>query len=264
VKLSFDQPIQYAAFKALEVAVKKSGARSGSAIVRDAHTDEILAMTNWPSYDPNSNIARTGRAMRNRAVTDVFEPGSVMKPFTVALALQQHRVTPNSIVPTDGGHLRLDGATIHDDKTFGTLTVTGVVQKSSNVGTTKIAMLMKPASMWRNFDQIGLGHSPHAGLPGASGGDSGRSRIGGVSSRRRCHMAIACRRRFYNSRKPTLQLRMTGVCSCDGIRAKSGATAGKAGLFGAGGTTGSKNDASGCLGRRNGSASGGTWLQRRR
>lgn len=166
--LSIDQPIQYAAFKALRSAVQNADARSGSAIVLDAHTGEILAMTNWPSYDPNRSDARTGMAMRNRAVTDVFEPGSVMKPFTIALALQEHRVTPVSIVPTDGGRIRLDGAMIHDDKDFGTLTVSGVIQKSSNVGTSKIALLMKPADMWKNFHLVGLGRAPRAGLPGAS------------------------------------------------------------------------------------------------
>ncbi len=170
VTLSLDQRIQYAAFKAVRDAVEGAHARSGSAIVLDAHSGEILAMANWPTYDPNAPGARTGMAMRNRAVTDVFEPGSVMKPVTIALALQNGLVSPESIVTTGGGKLRLDGVTIHDDKNFGTLTVAGVVQKSSNVGTTKIALLMKPHDMWRNFLRLGLGRSPHAGLPGAVAG----------------------------------------------------------------------------------------------
>lgn len=170
VTLAIDRRIQHAAFKELRAAVEKADARSGSAIVLDAHTGEILAMTNFPSYDPNIRGARTGMVMRNRAVTDVFEPGSVMKPLTIALALQTHQVSPTSIVSTEGGRLRLDGVTIHDDKDFGTLTVSGVVQKSSNVGTTKIALLLKPADMWNNFRALGLGRAPRAGLPGAAVG----------------------------------------------------------------------------------------------
>ncbi|WP_244438860.1 peptidoglycan D,D-transpeptidase FtsI family protein [Paraburkholderia dilworthii] len=170
VKLTIDQPIQYATFKALHDAVERTDARSGSAVVLDAHTGEILAMANWPSFDPNSRTARAGDAVRNHAVTDVFEPGSVMKPVTIALALQRNAVSPGSLVPTNGGKLHLDGAVIHDDRDFGTLTVGGVVQKSSNVGTTKIALLMKPRDMWNNFHAVGLGRTPHAGLPGAAGG----------------------------------------------------------------------------------------------
>ncbi|GJH17496.1 penicillin-binding protein 2 [Caballeronia novacaledonica] len=168
--LSIDRSMQYAAFGALREAVSRTHAKSGSAIVLDAHTGEILAMANWPSYDPNQQDARSGMEVRNRAVTDVFEPGSVMKPLTIALALQRGRIAPDSIVRTDGGKLRLDGRTIHDDKNFGTLTAAGVVQKSSNVGTTKIALLLSAADMYGNFRALGLGHAPRAGLPGAAAG----------------------------------------------------------------------------------------------
>ncbi|MDR5755188.1 MULTISPECIES: penicillin-binding protein 2 [unclassified Caballeronia] len=170
VTLSISRPIQYAAFKAVKDAVEQTDARSGSAVVLDAHTGEILGMANWPSFDPNQKAGRSGMAMRNRAVTDIFEPGSVMKPITIALALQQHRITPATIVPTDGGRLRLDGRTIHDDKNFGTLTTTGVIQKSSNVGTTKIALLIPARDMYANFQALGLGRRPRAGLPGAAVG----------------------------------------------------------------------------------------------
>jgi len=168
--VSISRPIQYAAFKALKGAVQRTDARSGSAVVLDAHTGEILALANWPSYDPNERAARGGMAMRNRAVTDVFEPGSVMKPLTIALALQQNLITPDTVVSTDGGRLRLDGRVIHDDKDFGTLTTTGVVQKSSNVGTTKIALLMPARDMYKNFQALGLGRRPHSGVPGAASG----------------------------------------------------------------------------------------------
>lgn len=170
IRLSLDLPIQYAAYKALRTTVTRFNARSGSAIVLDARTGEILAMANWPSFNPNSRTRRSGVAMRNRAVTDVFEPGSVMKPVTIARALQEGRITPDSVVMTGGGWLRLDGATIHDDADFGTLTVAGVIQKSSNVGTTKIALMMRAADMWQNFHEVGLGTTPHAGLPGEAAG----------------------------------------------------------------------------------------------
>jgi len=170
LRLSLDSPVQYAAYRALKDTVKRFDASSGSAIVLDAHTGEILAMANWPSFDPNSRTRSSGLAMRNRAVTDVFEPGSVMKPLTIALALQEGRVTPDSIVTTGHGRIRLDGATIHDDADFGTLTVAGVIEKSSNVGTTKIALMMPAQDMWRNFHRLGLGASPHAGLPGEAQG----------------------------------------------------------------------------------------------
>ncbi|WP_175690652.1 peptidoglycan D,D-transpeptidase FtsI family protein [Burkholderia anthina] len=170
LRLSIDRSIQYSAFKALQEAVKRTGAKAGSAIVIDAHTGEILALANWPTYDPNARSARSGLHVRNRAVTDVFEPGSVLKPLTIALALQRGVVTPGTIVPTDGGRLSFDHAVIHDDKNFGTLTVSQVIQKSSNVGTSKIALLMSPREMWKNFRAVGLGRSPHAGLPGATEG----------------------------------------------------------------------------------------------
>ncbi|MEW9585057.1 peptidoglycan D,D-transpeptidase FtsI family protein [Paraburkholderia sp. DGU8] len=170
VTLTIDQPIQFATFKALQDTVERVDAHSGSAVVLDAHTGEILAMANWPSFDPNSRRRRAGDDVRNHAATDVFEPGSVMKPVTVALALQRNAVSPGSMVPTNGGTLRLDGAVIHDDRNFGTLTVSAVVQKSSNVGTAKIALLMKPRQMWINFHDVGIGRKPPAGLPGAAAG----------------------------------------------------------------------------------------------
>jgi cell division protein FtsI (penicillin-binding protein 3) len=170
VRLSIDLPIQYAAATALEQTVKRFDAASGSAIVLDAQTGGILAMANWPNYDPNRIDERHGAAVRNRAVTDAFEPGSVLKPLTIALALQQGKVSRRSIVTTGGGTLRLDGVTIHDDADFGTLTVAGVIQKSSNVGTTKIALMMQPRDMWRNLRAVGFGTRPDAGLPGEAAG----------------------------------------------------------------------------------------------
>jgi len=171
IRLSIDRSIQFAAFKAVRDAVRRTHAKAGSAVVLDAHTGEILAMVNWPTYNPNRREGRTGAQIRNRAVTDVFEPGSVLKPLTIALALQRHIVTPNTLVSTDGGSLRLDHAVIHDDGDFGVLTVSQVIQKSSNIGTTKIALQLTPREMWRNFRAAGLGRPPSAGLPGAAEGN---------------------------------------------------------------------------------------------
>ncbi len=175
--LSIDRPIQFAAFKALKDAVQRTDARSGSAIVLDAHTGKILAMTNWPSYDPNLwRASRSGMQVRNRAVGDVFEPGSVMKPLTIALALQQRRITPDTVVPTGGGTLHLDGRVIDDDKDFGTLTTAGVIQKSSNVGTTKIALLIPARYIYiiyvSQFPRLASDarRAPRAGPPGRIGG----------------------------------------------------------------------------------------------
>ncbi|MFP3558266.1 penicillin-binding protein 2 [Paraburkholderia sp. SIMBA_049] len=170
IRLSIDEPIQYATFKAVKAAVDRTGAKAGSAIVLDAHTGEILALANWPTFDPNRRRGRVGAQVRNRALTDVFEPGSVLKPLTIALALQRGIVTPRSVVSTGGGRLLLDHAVIHDDKDFGTLTVSQVIQKSSNVGTTKIALLLSPQDMWGNFRAVGLGRAPVTGLPGAARG----------------------------------------------------------------------------------------------
>jgi cell division protein FtsI (penicillin-binding protein 3) len=170
VVLSIDDRIQYAAFDALRDAVRKTQAKSGSAVVLDARNGEVLALANWPTYDPNQRAQLSGPHLRNGALADAFEPGSVIKPITIALALQAHAITPRTIVPTAPGRLRLDGATITDDGDFGTLTVGGVLQKSSNVGTTKISMLLTPKQMWTMFNAVGIGRAPRIGSPGATAG----------------------------------------------------------------------------------------------
>ncbi|MFL9913024.1 penicillin-binding protein 2 [Paraburkholderia fungorum] len=169
IQLALNGSIQYSAFNALRSAVTSSNAESGSAIVVDGHTGEVLALANYPSYDPNDRSALRGPALRNRAVTDVFEPGSIMKPFTVSLALDLRRLMPDSLVETNRT-FSLDGATITDDANFGTLTVAGVIQKSSNIGATKIALTMKPEEMWNMYTALGYGQSPDLGFPGAGVG----------------------------------------------------------------------------------------------
>ncbi len=170
VDLSIDSKIQYIAYANLKAAVEKSKAKAGAAVVIDVRTGEVLALVNYPTYNPNDRSRLTGEQLRNRILTDVFEPGSIMKPFTVSLALDLHRVTPSTLVDTGNGHFTLDGATITDDSGFGVLTVGGVIQKSSNIGATKIAMTLKPEEMWNMYTSIGLGQAPKVGFPGAAAG----------------------------------------------------------------------------------------------
>lgn len=151
VGLSIDSKIQYITYTNLKAAVEKFHAKAGAAMVIDVQTGEVLSLVNYPTYNPNDRSHLTGEQLRNRVLTDVFEPGSIMKPFTVSLALDLHRVTPNTLVETGNGHFVLDGAPITDDSGFGTLTVGGVIQKSSNIGATKIAMTMKPEEMWNMY-----------------------------------------------------------------------------------------------------------------
>jgi len=167
VELSIDSKIQYIAYTNLKAAVEKSKAKAGAAIVIDTKTGEVLALVNYPTYNPNDRSRMTGEQLRNRILTDTFEPGSIMKPFTVSLALDLHRVTPNTLVETGGGVFVLDGARITDDSGFGTLTVGGVIQKSSNIGATKIAMQLRPEEMWNMYTGLGLGQAPKVGFPGA-------------------------------------------------------------------------------------------------
>ncbi|WP_118182272.1 peptidoglycan D,D-transpeptidase FtsI family protein [Paraburkholderia phosphatilytica] len=170
VELSIDSKIQYIAYTNLKAAVEKFKAKAGAAMVVDVRTGEVLALVNYPTYNPNDRSHLTGEQLRNRILTDVFEPGSIMKPFTISLALDLHRVSPTTLVDTGAGHFTLDGATITDDSAFGVLTVGGVIQKSSNIGATKIAMTLKPEEMWNMYTSIGLGQAPKVGFPGAAAG----------------------------------------------------------------------------------------------
>lgn len=169
-RLSIDSKIQYITFNELKNAVVDNKAAAGAAVVIDARTGEVLALANYPTYNPNDRSHLTGEQLRNRVFTDSFEPGSIMKPFTLSLALDLHRVTPNTIVNTAPGSYTLDGARITDDADFGTLTVGGVLQKSSNVGTSKIAMQLRPEEQWNMYTSLGFGVAPNIGFPGAVAG----------------------------------------------------------------------------------------------
>ncbi|SEA90272.1 penicillin-binding protein 2 [Variovorax sp. YR216] len=167
IQLSLDDRIQAVTYEKLRDAVVANKARAGSAVVVDAHTGELLAMANYPSFDPNDRHNLTGEQLRNRAMTDVFEPGSTMKPITVATALELGRVTPQTIIDTNPGRITVSGATIHDDENFGVLTVEGVIQKSSNVGATRISQRMTAKEMWDSFTSLGFGQKPQTVFPGA-------------------------------------------------------------------------------------------------
>ena len=167
ITLSVDSKVQFFAYQKLRDTVIEKKAKAGTVVVLDAHTGEVLALANYPSYDPGNRKNLTGEQLRNRAMTDVFEPGSTMKPFTIGLALNSGRVTPNTIVDTSPGRLTVTGSTISDTSNHGVLTVEGVIQKSSNVGTTKIALNMPAREMWETFSAVGFGQKPQVTFPGA-------------------------------------------------------------------------------------------------
>ncbi len=167
IQLSIDSKVQFFAYQKLRDAVVANKAKAGSVVVLDAVTGELLAMANYPSFDPNNRQNLSGEQLRNRAMTDVFEPGSTMKPFTVATALELGRVTPQTVIDTTPGRITVAGATIHDDSNFGVLTVEGVIQKSSNVGATRISQRMSAQEMWNAFTAVGFGQKPQVAFPGA-------------------------------------------------------------------------------------------------
>jgi cell division protein FtsI (penicillin-binding protein 3) len=167
VRLSIDNRIQYIAFSALRSAVEANRALAGSIVVLDAVSGEILALTNWPSFDPARRDRMDPGRVRNRAVTDTFEPGSTIKPFSIATALEAGIVTPASTVDTTPGWIRIGGHTITDTSSHGVLTVEQVLAKSSNVGTARIALRLPAQSLWDTLTAVGFGQAPHAGLTGA-------------------------------------------------------------------------------------------------
>lgn len=166
VNLSLDAKIQFYAYQCIRDAVAEHKAKAGSVVVLDALTGEVLALANVPSYTPADRRNLTGAQLRNRALTDTFEPGSTMKPLVVSIALETGRVKPGTIVSTAPGRLTVDGSTITDSHPHGDLTVEEIIQKSSNVGTAKLALQMQPREMWDMFTAVGLGQKPQLGFPG--------------------------------------------------------------------------------------------------
>ena len=170
LQLSIDSKMQFVAYQKLRDAVIANKAVAGSVVMLDAITGEVLAMANYPSYVPDKRQNMTGSQLRNRALTDTFEPGSVMKAFTVGLALESGRVKPLTQIQTAPGRMQITGSTISDAHPNGVLTVQQVLQKSSNVGTVKMAMQMQPREMWETFSQAGFGQKPQIAFPGVVSG----------------------------------------------------------------------------------------------
>lgn len=171
IQLALDAKIQFLAYSALKQAIVDNHAKAGAAVVLDARTGEVLALVNDPTYNPNNRQKMTADQIRNRAITDSFEPGSVMKPFVVAMALDSHKFSPETRVDIGNGHLTIDGRTIGDSHAdSGFLTVTQVIQKSSNIGAAKIALTFSPEHMWETYDSLGFGQPLKLGFPGEAGG----------------------------------------------------------------------------------------------
>jgi cell division protein FtsI (penicillin-binding protein 3) len=170
LQLSIDSKVQYFAYEKIKETVINNKAAAGSVVVLDVKTGEILALTNYPSYNPGKRGNLSGAQLRNRALTDTFEPGSTMKPLVVGLALEKGIVKPETLIQTAPGKLQMGTATITDAHPHGVLSVNEVIQKSSNVGTVKIALQMQPHDMWELFTQVGLGQKPQVPFPGAVSG----------------------------------------------------------------------------------------------
>ncbi len=167
IQLSLDSKVQFVAYQKLRDAVTLHKAKAGSVVVLDTITGEVLALANYPSYEPNKRQNLSGEQLRNRALTDTFEPGSTMKPITVGMALEAGRITPHTTIETGPGRFNIGGFTISDTHNYGTLTVEGVIQKSSNVGALKIAQKMSPREMWDTYTALGYGQKPQIQFPGA-------------------------------------------------------------------------------------------------
>ncbi len=171
ITLSIDTNIQYLAYRELTAEVSATHAKAGAVVVLDAKTGEILALFNQPTYNPNNRTKNMKpNLIRNRVVTDIFEPGSTLKPFTAAFSLESGHFKPGTVIATDGGHLSIGPATIHDDEPSSALTVAQVIQKSSNVGAAKMALSLSPEYMHAGFVKLGLGQLPHSGFPGEVSG----------------------------------------------------------------------------------------------
>ncbi|RTE65193.1 penicillin-binding protein 2 [Amphritea opalescens] len=172
LQLSIDLRLQYLAYRELKAAVQAHQADSAAMVVLDVHTGEVLAMVNQPSYNPNdrSNLGKGMESLRNRAVTDTFEPGSTMKPLTIAAALMSGKYTLDSKVDTSPGYIRVKGKTIRDHRNYGVLSLGRIITKSSNVGATKLALSLHGDAVRNVFHNVGLGQVPGTGFPGEQAG----------------------------------------------------------------------------------------------
>ncbi len=170
LSLSIDSGLQFDVYSALKKAMTEHKAKAAAGIVLDVQTGEILALVNLPTYDPNDRDDRKGSALRNRAITDTFEPGSIMKPFTTSLALDLKRITTSTMFDTGNGRYRYQGSTISDVSRNGALNVAGILRRSSNIGMTMISEKLTSQEMWTKFTELGFGRAPQANFPGVASG----------------------------------------------------------------------------------------------
>lgn len=170
VRLSIDDRLQHLAWRELRATIARHRARAGAAMVLDPRTGEVLALVNFPDYDPNARTDVTPAQLRNRCLADTYEPGSTLKPFTVAAALEAHKITPATLIQTGNGTMNIGPAVIHDTHPAGLISVAQVIQKSSNVGAARIALGLPPETMWNLFTDVGFGQQPHTGYSGEAGG----------------------------------------------------------------------------------------------
>ena len=170
LQLSIDRRLQYLAYRELKRTVLRHGAHSGSVVVLDSDTSEVLAIVNYPAYNPNKPGTEDSDGLRNRAVTDVFEPGSVMKPFAVTSVLEHGVAGAGTIIDTSPGTMRISGHTIRDTHDYGVLDVTGLLTKSGNVGVATLALELEAEQMWDTYNRYGFGEATGTGFPGESAG----------------------------------------------------------------------------------------------
>ncbi len=170
IALSLSSNVQHLAYRELEHAVKQHRAKAGAVVVLDARTGEVLALANYPAYNPNNRGRVSSQALRNRAIIDLFEPGSTMKPFTVATAIEQGKVRPETVINTEHGLLMVGRRKIHDSHPESMLTVAQVIQKSSNIGSAKIALSLNPQILWQSLSDNGFGIQTGSNFPGEAVG----------------------------------------------------------------------------------------------
>ena len=170
LRTSIDLRLQYLAYRTLKSAIKTHNARSGSIVVLDVKTGEVLAMVNQPTYNPNDRAQFSAERYRNRAITDIFEPGSSLKPLVVAAALESGQYLPSSIIDTAPGFVVVGPKKIEDTRNLGRVSLTTILARSSNVGITKLAMTLQPEQLWETMTQFGLGELTTSGFPGESAG----------------------------------------------------------------------------------------------
>ena len=212
LRLSIDLRIQYAAHRALKKAVDKHNAKSGSVVVLDVETGEVLAMVNQPSFNPNDRSKLIPGSVRNRAMTDIMEPGSTVKPFTILAALESGKFKPNTTIDTHPGYLKVDYKELKDQRNYGLLDLAGIISKSSNVGTSKIALQLNPNETRELFERVGFGENVGSGFPGETSGS--------LPAHRRWDSVTQATFSFgYGLSASTLQLaRAYGVLASNGVR----------------------------------------------